>query len=337
MSSFSLLAIGMKKTIQQVRKRIVKKQNSKKRGKLQIPFRKAMDADAETLFIRYLMESDYCYDVNPISRYLLYNATPSTKKLVYGFGHHLGIRMHQESGSSRNLLPALSEKIGIGKTLYIPSEETLIIKSSPRVTINSGIFAHIMEAGIISGYLSSFTGEKVATRETACSFNGDWLCKFESYASNTDPDFSDKLAEISKISKSALSDISDTRAPTNGYYAILSMIPMLSAPLSTELSKLLYLAGSMAAEHSEKGNERGALSRISYFLDLENTFFEKKGVRASIILKDKPYNSNIPFIDLSASMFAGFASSMFGREIAVESAVDNNRNYLVKLSTARRI
>ena len=328
----------MKGTTKKAGKKNIRGHGAKTRARIrdaQTFLKTEMGVDAETLFIRDFMGSDYSYDINPVSKYLLYNATTSTKRLAYGFGRYLGTRLNQESNTSKNLLPELLEKIGLGKTLYIPSEEVLTIKSTPNTTTNMGILAHIMEAGLISGYLSSFTSTKICTSETACAFNGDSFCKFESHASEADPDFSTGATEVNKISDSALSESSDTRVVTNSYYAILSMIPLLRTPLSTELSKLLYLAGSIVADRSAKGSEKNSLARISYFLDLEDAALEKRGVRTSIILKYKPYNSNIPFIGLSASMFAGFASSMFRREIAVESFVDKNRNYLVKLTTRR--
>ncbi len=262
---------------------------------------------------------------------ILYNASPAMRQLAYKSGFSVGKEIYQKSGNSTGVLFGILEKAGFGKVLYYPFEDKLVIKTmgggaeASKVNFN----AHEYICGLIAGYMSAFTGMEINTAETECVYNNSQSCTFESKPGSGTYEGEGSL-DLDSIAETISKNMGTDGGVQQDYY-MLSMLPMTSEPLLGEVSKILYLSGIKLAQGVDAKDAHKVLRRMAKYFDMEDVRMAGRGAGKAMTLEYKPYNSTNQFVRLSSSMFAGFASGLYGSQLDMETKARNDKRYTVRL------
>ncbi|MDE1851554.1 MAG: hypothetical protein KGH69_02600 [Candidatus Micrarchaeota archaeon] len=264
---------------------------------------------------------------------LVYSATESLASLGYKSGYAVGRSLFARS-NRENMLPEIMEKLGFGKVLYSPSSYRMVITSFDKRSPDLGIGAslHIFESGIIAGYVSASSGMHVVTNETHCSSNRSRFCQFITF-----PDTSAAKRKAYPDTRSlpeSICAVMDGRkgASRNARYHMLASAPLLEEPLLQEVAKLLYLAGELMAERHQQSTAKDAIAAIAGYFGIGAELVRARNRRV-IKLKYGHYNSSDAFLKYSTAMLLGFASRMFGGEMALERGTTPSGNYTVTIES----
>lgn len=271
---------------------------------------------------------------------LVLSLTQATRKLGYNFGFSIGKEMHEYGGADIEVLFGALEKLGLGKVLYYPSPEHAIITSTKRkankVTLGMGV--HLIESGIIAGYLSGHIGMGVRVRETLCTYKDSDRCQF-SAEPITESDYLAPLgnAQLDEVVSAIVERIDSSgarksRKKENRYYLLLPSLPLMRGRLLGESSDVLYLAGGALAKIHDAHSYMEELSKIARYFDLDGVDGrEAKGKRV-IRLKYKQYNSIDGLVRLSSSMAIGFLRTLFEGEPRTRLGIGTNKSYFMEIT-----
>ncbi len=268
---------------------------------------------------------------------MILGLTAAGRKLAYESGFEIGMGLNASSEKIDALFKAL-EKFGLGKVLYNPSEEHLIVTSKhPRyVPSNLGSNLHEYESGMIAGYLTASTGENISVKEARCVYNGFESCQFIAEPRLHGPDYGTPLDSgqvvdaIARTIKNAPHGVIESN--TEHDYCLLPTLLLMRRPIADESSRVLYVAGIRLAELSRDSPPSETIGKIGYYFDMKHAGLANlRGNRRVIRLKYKHYNSIDQLVRLSASMLVGFANAAFGSEAELEMSVDADRSYLVNI------
>jgi predicted hydrocarbon binding protein len=280
--------------------------------------REYVPKDLEDLLIGEMTRGE---DAHPEPKLLLptliYNSTDSMKRLAYGYGFSVGKELFLTAGRE-GITPLLRviENAGIGRTLYMPVIDTVVIKSATRIkhSINAQNNIHSYEAGMISGYLSGYTSSAIFTIETHCMYNGAPFCQFVSNSENIRGPSNSKFT-LHKTIETITEAINASEKQLGGKeqnYMLLCLLPILKKPLLEESSRLMFIAGKRYAELTSGGGElERNLERLAFFFDIREMKIAKSKSETSVVLKYNAYNSMEGYLELSTKAFIGFLSKRF--------------------------
>ncbi len=294
--------------------------------------------DLEELLVRDLVGSGAVPKLNSgvLAQDLILSLTASTRKLGYNLGFGVGRQIYREGGANIGMFFDVLEKLGLGKVLYYPSEEHVVITSmldtKQIASLETG--AHVFESGVIAGYFSGYLNRMVRVRETLCIFKNSNVCQFIADAVQHHYHFVDRDPKLDVVISAIASGINriDGTAKNleNRDYLLLPSLPLARTPLLDEACKILYLAGGRLAMIG--GSEyKEAIGKIARYFDLEDAqVTESKGKRI-IRLKYKDYNSLEGIVRLSSSMAMGYVAKASGSEPVARASVGKNGTYLVSI------
>lgn len=269
---------------------------------------------------------------------MIFSLTRSGKELGYKSGFLVGHSICQRSDGNIDMLFKSLEMYGLGQVLYYPSPERVIITANEqrRGRVGLGENIHIYEAGLIAGFLSASTGQKITVREAQCIFNNGSFCQFvadqdlveeykESYLKQDEV-----IRTIAQVIDSQPSGLVDSH--TEHEYYLLPLLPLMKKPLSDETGKLLYLIGVQLAKISKNEDPQEMLDKIAFYFDLGSVSVEKSGSGKRVIrLKYKHYNSLDNLVRLSSSLFIGFLTTALNSRPEIEMFNDADNLYVVKM------
>jgi predicted hydrocarbon binding protein len=295
----------------------------------------------EDLVVMNLMEQGARHPGNSMTvQDLVLSLTNSTRKLGYGFGFSVGKQINEYARGNINALFDALEKLGLGKVLYYPTLEhasiTAIRHRSNSVVLGSPV--HVIESGIIAGYLSGELGTGISVREVLCTYMDSDVCQFvaepitrqEYSAAHANPALSNVVSAIAEMINSTASGT--TERSEGAYYVALADMPLMKRQLLNESSNVLYLAGEKLARMRSSETYKDALRKIAYYFDLDGVDVHERSGKRVIRLRYKQYNSIDGLVELSSSMVAGFLETMFGSEPRKRSGIGGNRAYFVELT-----
>lgn len=267
---------------------------------------------------------------------LLLDLTKSGRKLAYNYGFTVGTGIYSENGKLESLFSVL-EKFGLGRVLYQPAQDSLIITaregrlSPPPV----GGVVHVYEAGIMAGYLTASVGRRVMVKETHCKYNGSTFCQFVAEPNDGEIDYGKPLAAnivIDAIART-IRDLPENRqGKADHNYYLLPTLPLMKSPLVDEASKLLYVIGIRIAELGGRETPARTIEKIASYFDIGNAQLLRSGSNRRIIrLKYKHYNSIDQLVKLSTSMVIGYANAAFDSEAELEMSTSKDNSYVVRI------
>ncbi len=271
---------------------------------------------------------------------MLLDLTKSGRKLAYNYGFTVGTGVHSEDPRIDALFRTL-EKFGLGRVLYQPSQDSLIItaRESRFVPLAVGGYVHVYEAGLIAGYLTASVGRRIAVRETHCIYNNSSFCQFIAQPSGREADYGRPL-DAGVVIDTIAETIRNLPAQTGvhsaerGYY-LLPTLPLLKSPLVDEASKLLYVIGIRIAELGRRDEPAATIGKIASYFDMANAqLLSTRGNRRIIRLKYKHYNSIDQLVKLSTSMVIGYANAAFDSDAELEMHTGKDSNYVVRIRLA---
>lgn len=285
--------------------------------------------DVEELFVESLASHSAPDYYHSVIENLIYSTNPALSRIGYGYGFSIGKTLALKSNGKEALLNSL-KKLGMGDVLYHPHfDSTAITAHSNQRPVDAGRNVHVIESGIISGYLSAETSLSISTKEVHCIYNGSDHCQFLSSA--TEPSWADHSTnpnataqQIAEVASEGLSMHSSGSHP----YQIMVATPLISEPLATEVSKLLYLSGKMMSGMVSDDKTAATINELcSYFGIRLLQFSESKKV---IKLRYNHYNSSDGFVRISSSMVSGFVAGRYGSGIEIGKRLQNN-TYTVEI------
>lgn len=266
---------------------------------------------------------------------LIYNSAAELRSLALRSGFNLGADAYRNSSGSIAALEHLLENGGLGKMVYYPFESSSAFTSHGVKThgIKLGTNVHAFEAGVISGYLSAHAKQQVAVRETECVFNGSNYCKFIASARNFASDEPNKAIDFIPGLITALHEaVMKAEKPrgSNNYY-LFAVRPLLSEPVFSEASKLLYLAGKLLAKSRLPGFEQ-SVALLSSFLRIDGAKVsrDRKG-RTVLNLTYGRESSSGRFVDLTTALISGLVKGAYGRNVQVSRSLRSSGAYNVRM------
>ena len=278
--------------------------------------------DIESMLIQWLSARS---SPSPSSRLLLPDLLFSSAESLSEFGYSYGFQIGRKTsmvfkGNNINALVNLLEASGLGRVLYLPSTDRVIIRSAKlkKSDYNTGLNMHTYEAGLISGYLSYNTSKEIYTYETSCIYNGSDRCQFISEA------LEEKRAKKQQIpSKRNIRFLleyinhSEIHKITGGdaEYTLLGVLPFISENTIESSSKLMFSAGRELASSEKEYHE--IIEMLASLFCISGVKTRKRGKKTEIILNYGTGISAASFIEFSTKTFIGFISKRFNSLIAL--------------------
>ena len=268
---------------------------------------------------------------------LLYDTTPSMRIIAYKYGLTVGRLLHQRHGAFDRMLEML-ERAGMGRVLYSPSSDVSYITSTARRpgaargTPRAAAPVHYYESGLISGFLSSYTGSDIRTRETSCTLRGDASCTFAS-ATWLEPQV-DGAAYSGRFVERAVEMIRACPESVRGrdYYTCLSIQPLLTRRLASKLSRLMLASGSRLRASVAEKELRRTVARAGSFIGADAVLAKNTKAKKSIEVRYNSFNS-ASYVALTIPVFIG----LMGREYRMRKVESRLRSgaYAVYLDFER--
>jgi len=259
---------------------------------------------------------------------LVYGMTPSMSELGYGFGFSVGRAMTLKTGSNKGFTSVL-DKIGLHDSLYYPSEKKVIITSRPnqkypRPQINHNI--HIYESGVISGYLSTYTGIQIGTEEKRCIYNGSSECQFVSAPLSSKQVF--QGCGIGDVTYSIAYALKEGRYKklNEEYYRILAYLPLTDSAISEQILRVMVVAGEKLGTIAANIHIPAIVSNMANYFGVKEAKVERRGIKSIIKLRYESYNSIQAFVAVPAALLSGFALSA-GMKTHVGFITNKDKSY----------
>lgn len=324
------------KTKKSVRPELRKRHSAIRRGDRRTEPEKLAPAARthEELLIRRLLQNPPKVSARGLEvQDLIYNSANELRSLAFKAGFNLGAEAYRNSDGSMSSLEHVLEHAGFGKVIYYPFETSSTF-SSARVRsrgINIGTSVHIFEAGVISGYLSAHSRQRITAEETACVFNGSRDCKFvaergEKVDARKPLEFSSMIAAL----QSALSNAE--RSPGGSSYYMLAVKPLLEEPVFSEASKFLYLTGKMLSRSKQLPGFEQTIKRASNFLRIErNSIRTDREGNVELRMVYGHDTSTNRFVGLTTAFISGIVKGMSGRGVRMDRKLDSRGVYNVKM------
>ena len=251
-----------------------------------------------------------------------YCSTPVLSEFSQKYGFHIGERAFSISrGKGIGMLLNLLESSGLGKLLYMPSIDRVIIRSaaSQSTKLRLGFNVHAYEAGIIAGFLSSHASKNITAAEVSCVYNGSDACQFVSIVTEGEPSAGNQRKPNlgTKFIRESVK-ISGAQDKTEGeiHFTMLGMLPFIAeAPLESA-SKLMFLAGIEAAAGYKENYQEG-LRRMASFLCMDIAGMGRKGTKREVSIHFGAEVSSSGFMELGTKAFIGFLSKHFNSSVTL--------------------
>jgi predicted hydrocarbon binding protein len=270
---------------------------------------------------------------------MIYSLTHAGRELGYKSGFLVGSGLCQKSTNGIELLFKGLEMYGLGRVLYFPSSDRVIITANElqrRGHVALGENIHVYESGIIAGFLSAATGQNIIVHESQCVFNNSAFCQFVAeqefvpQGREKELDRETVVRTIAEVIESQPAGVVDSH--TEHAYYLLPLIPLMRKPLADETGRLLYMIGVQLANITFNENPKEVIEKIAYYFDLGSVNVERGSKGKKVIrLKYKQYNSLDNLVRLSASLFVGFLATAFGTKPELEMSNDPDGRYVVKM------
>lgn len=258
---------------------------------------------------------------------LLYCTTASMQRIAYRYGFSIGRLMHHKHRTLEKLFDAL-ERGGMGKVLYTPAMDVSYITSQAHAIGNYAKDlkspVHHYEAGMIAGFLSSYTGNRISTVETSCAWRGG-LCTFVSRSSVA------PLDRYTGSDEGIITNVIDSIAGMNStaryidYYTYLSVQPLLSKGIVSRLSEFMLLCGKRLGEGTNAGDLEAVVHRIGTFIGTDAKLLKNTKAKKSIAVRYNSFSS-AGYVDLTAPLFMGLVGK--GSRVGAYSRISKGA-YLV--------
>ena len=293
--------------------------------------------DFEELLVRDLVSSATGQKMGSgiTAQDLILSLTASTRKLGYNLGFTVGRQIYGHGGANIGMFFDVLEKLGMGKVLYYPSEEHVIITSmlDTKQIAELNVGAHVFESGLIAGYFSGYLNRMVKARETLCIFKNSNVCQFVAdtvhhhHAAEQNPRLDAVIGAIASGIDRTESSAGDRE---NRDYLLLPSLPLTKSPLLDEACKVLYLAGERLAVVG-RSDYREEIGKMARYFDLEGANIHEAGGKRVIRLKYKDYNSLEGIVRLSSSMAMGYIAKSSGSRPVAVASVGRKGAYLVSI------
>lgn len=266
---------------------------------------------------------------------MLSSLSSSLRDAQFRYGLYLGRMLHRMCMQKRNPVYDLNPNIALVEFLdnsgykYIINrsfEEIYRFDMSGPAKCRIGVNAHVLESGIISGFISASEKRFVRISEKECTSNGGAICSFSSEQpvgerhANIDSileNFSSYM--IGRVHSNALK-----RSIKKSYFG-LSWNSIANKRYSDELGQIAYFFGNrLSKELMKRGNP-------DIYKNLENTT-RLLNLGALKIVKEKPFSATLDFdlytskkffADISTSFVAGFLEAEGIKNLNVNGAVEN--------------
>ncbi len=259
---------------------------------------------------------------------LIYSMTPSMSELGYGFGFSVGRAMTLKTGTEKGFTSVL-DNIGLHDSLYYPSEKKVIITSKPHQEyrppqIHHNI--HIYESGVISGYLSTYTGTKICTEEKRCIYNGSSECQFISEPLSSKQTFRGCGIDDAAYSIAYALKEGCYKKQSEEYYRILAYLPLTDSAISEQILKVMVMAGEKLGSISPNAHISSVVSNIANYFGAKDAKVERRGIKSIIKLRYESYNSMQAFVAVPAALLSGFALSA-GMKTHIDFITNKDKSY----------
>ena len=251
-----------------------------------------------------------------------YCSTPVLSEFSRSYGFHIGERAFSISrGKGIGMLLNLLESSGLGKLLYMPSTDRVIIQSasSSGLKFRLGFNVHAYEAGIIAGFLSSHASKNITTAEVSCMYNGSDTCRFISTVTEEpQPSGSKRRPNWGTRFIHESVKISGLQDKTEGemHFTLLGMLPFMTERPLESASKLMFLAGMETAAGYEDNYQEG-MRRMASFLCMDIVGMGKKGAKRELSVSFGTEVSSSGFMELGTKAFIGFLSKHFNSSVTL--------------------
>lgn len=268
---------------------------------------------------------------------LLYNITPSMRRLGYISGFRAGLMLSSNHNSSNSMHPLIAalESAGFSKILYHPTKHSVVIKASHHPDCENGASskAHIFESGLIAGYLTESTHTPLKAVETRCVHGGGSVCQF---VAEREADL-DQMGAFEGVDEmiAALSDSLGRRKIegriSESYFA-LQILPLTKPPINSEISKLLHLAGERVAARTPKITEQTA-DKLRALFGLQKIKLAKgrRGISA-ISATLMPSNSFSGYAEMVGAFLSGMLYEKSGKVASVQRRLGGDGSYTLELA-----
>jgi hypothetical protein len=306
----------------------------KKRGKGKAKRLAVTARTHEELLIRRLSQSPQKVQVRGLEMQdLIYNSAEELRSLAFKSGFNLGSEAYRNSDRSMSSLEHVLEHAGFGRVLYYPFESHSTFSSAMVRSggINVSTNVHIFEAGIISGYLTAHSGQRVAVEETECVFNGSRYCRF--IAGKEERMEAVPSLEFPNMILALQSALISAEKPSGGSsYYMMAVGPLLEEPVFSEASKFLYLAGKMLARSRMIPGFEQTIMRAANLLRIERSSIkvDRKGNVEVRLVYGRATSVN-RFVDLTVAFISGLVKGLSGRGVRTERKLDSRGVYNVKM------
>ncbi|MDE1855115.1 MAG: 4-vinyl reductase [Candidatus Micrarchaeota archaeon] len=266
---------------------------------------------------------------------IIYNSAPEMRSLAFKSGYALGTEVYRSANNGGiATLEHVLVHAGFGKVIYHPFELMSTFTSyAPRSGgQNLGLNVHVFETGLIAGYLSAHTGQRIGVQETACVFNGANHCMFVAKVGSTVNAEAYKrlgLQEVILALRHAL--LHAERRKANESYYILSIKPLLNEPVLSEATKFLYVVGKMLVSQFPSEPAK-TIEQSSSLLNISSSRLKsnrKKGVSLSLSYDHE--TSSGSFVDLSTALISGLMKGAYGKNVRIKRGISSKGVYNVKL------
>lgn len=293
----------------------------------------------EEALLSKLNHSDLKKESVPVLLELLYNLTPSTRNMGYNYGFHLGIKiseMHNSANTIHPLLNALSNA-GFSNLLYYPHKNSVVIEAMHHqdCKMNLNATLHILEAGMIAGYLSHSTGLKMNAIESRCAHGSKGKCQFtiEQINEINAPNTFEGTSEIESSIKDSMQKKSSSAIPTS--YFMLAISPLTKSPIQEQLSKLLFIVGQGVSKDNIAPSDSN-LGNLAFLFSLQNIKASRKGKRlSSLLLNFKKESSIKEYADLISPFFSGLLYSATGKLPKISLLLGRDQSYSLELKAGK--
>ncbi len=265
---------------------------------------------------------------------ILFGSTDAARRLGYKFGFYVGKGIHAQGGGIDSLFLAL-ENLGFGKVLYYPSGRNVVITSGmsalPRAPLGNRM--HILESGIMAGYLSGHTGTLVDVFESSCAHEGNGRCQFIASPSDSSRPIHrgrNVRGPVGEIARNVLSQSSHEDAEGEQMHLMLQYLPLSKDPVVGAVSRILSKAGAMLAGECH-GDHAAAINGIRRCFDLASVETINRSSKRVIRLKYKQYNSMEGLVNLSGSMALGFARAFYRSKPEIRTGLNKDGTYFLDI------
>lgn len=303
------------------------------RGLARAPVQRAIEASHEELMIRKASEAPHGAERHLLIQDIVYNLSPSLRRLAYASGFELGEKAYAKSGGKFAALESLLENAGLGRMTYTPHEARSLF-TSYKVRHGGtmlGIGVHVFESGVIAGYLSAQMSAEIRVAELSCIFNNAPYCQF---AASTQETMGHGQISLDQAVNAMHWAVTEKHSVSRPYY-MLSLKPLLSGELHEEAVKLMYLLGKhLAAKGALPNTVCNFASSLAFYMGAAaaSARAARGGVEVTISFSQE--TSARSFVDLTTSLLSGYLRASLDMTPRVSVALGSNKAYRAVVAAA---